>query len=304
MEVDRAQSVGRHAARISADTSRPEAGALPGDQRAERLCRGVSRWDESGGLFRPGCGMDLRRRDRRAERPDRHLDARLAWPILQYHASNAQPHWITETMVTGKEPFNAERLLLSTGIVANNMESNWENGRYSAIGRRIETPFMNMTYRSTRGRAVQHGRAAAEHSLPAGIRQLGSDRGLHVHLILARVVRRVGDPPGISRDRAMQFVGWGFLQGKSRAVSPATTPINQSRPSVSRRDRRSRHRPVTSLSEPSRLAANPVAAHRRAPSLALRPSSWKRGRTGCLGCHDSIDKSAGCRLATTAATLQ
>ena len=54
-------------------------------------------------------------------------------------------------MVTGKEPFEAERLLLSTGIVAANMDSNWENGRYSAIGRRIQTPFMNMTYRSTRG---------------------------------------------------------------------------------------------------------------------------------------------------------
>jgi hypothetical protein len=77
----------------------------------------------------------------------------LGWPgpFSQYHASNAQPHWITETMVTGKEPFNAERLLLSTGIVAYNMESNWENGGYSAIGRRIETPFLNMTYRSTRG---------------------------------------------------------------------------------------------------------------------------------------------------------
>ncbi|HTF21809.1 MAG TPA: hypothetical protein VK658_27205 [Chryseolinea sp.] len=77
----------------------------------------------------------------------------LGWPgpFSQYHASNSQPHWITEMMVTKKEPFNAERLLLSTGIVAYNMESNWENGRYAAIGRRIETPFMNMTYRSTRG---------------------------------------------------------------------------------------------------------------------------------------------------------
>ena len=77
----------------------------------------------------------------------------LGWPgpFDQYHASNAQPHWITETMVTGKEPFEAERLLLSTGIVAANMDSNWENGRYSAIGRRIQTPFMNMAYRSTRG---------------------------------------------------------------------------------------------------------------------------------------------------------
>jgi len=54
-------------------------------------------------------------------------------------------------MVTKKEPFNAERLLLSTGITNHYMESNWENGRYSAVGRRIETAVMNISYRSTRG---------------------------------------------------------------------------------------------------------------------------------------------------------
>ena len=82
----------------------------------------------------------------------------LAGPApSRYHASNAQPHWITEMMVTGKEPFNAERLLLSTGIMWHNIKSNWENGRYSAIGRRIETPFMNMTYRSTRGPQFHKG---------------------------------------------------------------------------------------------------------------------------------------------------
>jgi hypothetical protein len=77
----------------------------------------------------------------------------LGWPgpFAQYHASNAQPHWITEMMVTGKEPFHAERLLLSTGITNHYMESNWENGRYSAVGRRLETPVLNMRYRSTRG---------------------------------------------------------------------------------------------------------------------------------------------------------
>jgi len=72
-------------------------------------------------------------------------------PFSQYHAANAQPHWITEMMVTQKEPFNAERLLLSTRIVAYNMESNWENGHYSAVGRRIETPFMKISYHSTWG---------------------------------------------------------------------------------------------------------------------------------------------------------
>lgn len=77
----------------------------------------------------------------------------LGWPgpFSQYHASNALPHWITETMVSGSEPFEAERLLLSTGIVANTLESNWENGRYSPVGRRVETPFLDMTYRTARG---------------------------------------------------------------------------------------------------------------------------------------------------------
>ena len=83
----------------------------------------------------------------------------LGWPgpVSQYHAANAYEHWITEMMLTRKEPFNAERLLLSTGIVNHYMDSNWENGRYSAVGRRIETPFMNMTYHSTHGPLFETG---------------------------------------------------------------------------------------------------------------------------------------------------
>lgn len=90
---------------------------------------------------------------------DPEIISMLGWagPFDQYHASNAQPHWITETMVTKKEPFHAERLLLSTGIVNYYMESNWENGVFAEIGRKIETPFMNMTYRSTRGAQFNKG---------------------------------------------------------------------------------------------------------------------------------------------------
>jgi hypothetical protein len=86
-------------------------------------------------------------------RTDPTIVSMLGWPgpYSQYHAANAFEHWLVEMMLTRKEPYNAERLLLSTGIVSFNMESNWENGRYSAVGRRIETPYMNMTYRSTRG---------------------------------------------------------------------------------------------------------------------------------------------------------
>jgi hypothetical protein len=78
-------------------------------------------------------------------------------PFDQFHASNAQPHWITEMMLTKKEPYHAERLLLSTGIVNNYMESNWENGQYFPVGRRVETPFMDMTYRPTRGAQFNKG---------------------------------------------------------------------------------------------------------------------------------------------------
>lgn len=78
-------------------------------------------------------------------------------PFDQYHASNAQPHWIVEMMLTKKEPFNAERLLLSTGITNHYMESNWEGSKYSPVGRRIETPFLNITYRPTRGSQFNRG---------------------------------------------------------------------------------------------------------------------------------------------------
>ena len=86
-------------------------------------------------------------------RPDPTIVSMLGWPgpFAQYHAANAFEHWIVEMMLTRQEPCNAERLLLSTGIVAFNMESNWENGRYSPVGRRVETPFMNIAYRTTRG---------------------------------------------------------------------------------------------------------------------------------------------------------
>ncbi len=78
-------------------------------------------------------------------------------PFDQYHASNAQPHWIVEMMLTKKEPFHAERLLLTTGITNFYMESNWEGSKYSPVGRRIETPFLNMTYRPTRGAQFNKG---------------------------------------------------------------------------------------------------------------------------------------------------
>ena len=78
-------------------------------------------------------------------------------PFSQYHAANDLPHWITEMMVSKKEPFNAERLLLSTGITNQFNESNWENGRFSAFGRRIETPFLNISYRTTRGPLFNKG---------------------------------------------------------------------------------------------------------------------------------------------------
>ncbi len=78
-------------------------------------------------------------------------------PFSQYHAFNAQPHWIVEMMVSKKEPFNAERLLLSTGILSNLLDSSWEDGVYLPIGRDVDTPFLNMSYRPTRGAQFAKG---------------------------------------------------------------------------------------------------------------------------------------------------
>ena len=94
-----------------------------------------------------------------AGQKDPTIISMLGWPgpISQFHAANAHEHWIIEMMLTGKEPFNAERLLLSTGIVNHYMESNWQNGVYSPVGRVLQTPYMNMKYHSTHGDLYQKG---------------------------------------------------------------------------------------------------------------------------------------------------
>ena len=127
------------------------------ERRKPNVCVVEYNGNQSGRHFGRGCGLDLRRRNRRPERADHCLNAWVPGPISQYHAANAYEHWIVEMMRTGKEPFNAERLLLSTGIVNYYMDSNWENGRYSAVGRRIETRFLNMKYRSTHGPLFETG---------------------------------------------------------------------------------------------------------------------------------------------------
>jgi hypothetical protein len=78
-------------------------------------------------------------------------------PYGQYHAANAFEHWIVEMMVTGKEPVPAERLLLTTGIQSFMMDSNWENGRHLAIGRRIKTPYLDMKYHAVRESLYERG---------------------------------------------------------------------------------------------------------------------------------------------------
>lgn len=91
--------------------------------------------------------------------PEPTIVSMLGWagPFDQYHASNAQPHWITEMMVTKKEPFNAERLLLSTGITNFYMQSNWKVSKYSPVGRVIETPELNIRYKTNRGAQFSKG---------------------------------------------------------------------------------------------------------------------------------------------------
>ena len=110
-------------------------------------------------ISRLRCGLDLRFGEIAGQK-DPTIVSMLDFPgpiSPVPHAANAHEHWLIEMMLTGKEPFNAERLLLSTGITNHYMESNWQNGVYSAVGRRIETPYMNMKYRSTHGPLFETG---------------------------------------------------------------------------------------------------------------------------------------------------
>ena len=94
-----------------------------------------------------------------AGQKDPTIISMLGWPgpVSQYHAANAHEHWLIEMMLTGKEQFNAERLLLSTGITNHYMESNWQNGVYSPVGRVLQTPYMNQKYHSTHGAMFEKG---------------------------------------------------------------------------------------------------------------------------------------------------
>src|SRR5206468_576050 len=74
--------LGRQPARSSAKEIRPEARTFSGRPEAKRLRRRVQRRKQSGGHFGRGCGLDLRRRNRRAERADDCVNAWLAWPYF------------------------------------------------------------------------------------------------------------------------------------------------------------------------------------------------------------------------------
>ena len=57
-------------------------------------------------------------------------------------------HYVEEMMVTGRAHYPVERTLLTTGVLTALMDSNYEDGRHLLKGRRLETPYLNMTYRA------------------------------------------------------------------------------------------------------------------------------------------------------------
>ncbi|MDP2982856.1 MAG: hypothetical protein Q8O92_05975 [Candidatus Latescibacter sp.] len=82
----------------------------------------------------------------------------------KYLGSSSFVHYINEMMVTGKEPYPAERTLLTTGMLSYLMDSNWENGRHTDIGRRLETPYFDMKYKA--GREQLYDRGARPPDIP------------------------------------------------------------------------------------------------------------------------------------------
>ncbi len=137
--------------------NRPQ-GARPPEARQTNLCI-VEYNDGTKAASISGNGVGWTFAAEIEGKKDPTIISMLGWPgpISQYHAANAHEHWIIEMMLTGKEPFNAERLLLSTGITNHYMDSNWQNGVYSAVGRVVQTPYMNMKYHSTHGPLFQTG---------------------------------------------------------------------------------------------------------------------------------------------------
>lgn len=140
-------------------------------------------------------------------RKDPTIISMLGWPgpYSQYHAANAYEHWLIEMMLTRKEPFNAERLLLSTGIVSYNMDSNWENGRHYDIGRRIATPFMDMTYRSTRGPLFNTGPRPPVINLDRTL-MLDNDSVLTMYFAMAMLVMAVIFSPMASSEWDCRYI--------------------------------------------------------------------------------------------------
>ena len=160
--MGRSQCLGQQPARGGAENFDLPAGYFQGSQAAEARQTNVCIVEYNDGTKAAsisGNGVGWTFAGDVAGQKDPTIISMRGWPgpISQYHAANAHEHWIIEMMLTGKEPFNAERLLLSTGITNHYMDSNWQNGVYSAVGRVIETPYMNMTYRSTHGPLFQTG---------------------------------------------------------------------------------------------------------------------------------------------------
>ena len=113
-----------------------EAGQTAAASSTKRLHRAVQRWNQRCRNFGRGRGLDLRRRNRRPERPDDHLHAWLARPHL------AVPRRERPRALDHRDDADRKRTL-QRGAAASvhrdlnhYMDSNWQNGRYSAVGRR------------------------------------------------------------------------------------------------------------------------------------------------------------------------
>jgi hypothetical protein len=66
-------------------------------------------------------------------------------------------HYVEEMMVTGRAAYPVERTLLTTGVLASLMDSNYENGRHLPEGRRLKTPYLNINYRAPEGPLYNRG---------------------------------------------------------------------------------------------------------------------------------------------------
>ncbi len=86
-----------------------------------------------------------------------------SWPHSHFSGLAYQ---IERMMITGRPSYPVERTLLTTGTLAAAFDSSWESGRYMALGRRLDTPHLDIAYQGPKESQFNRGPMSADETRP------------------------------------------------------------------------------------------------------------------------------------------